>query len=324
MGGTSRENAADDPARQTLIAERFPSQIDLRQPRADMDHQSTGSEVPLAGTILCHLTAQFCSEAAGSASINSEGVSRLVTLRLFFLHSMCIRMLLGRKNSEYTTRKGTNPMAPQLNDKRLSNKQPDEPSTVNSLAKLELESLPTGLQKKNDDASASADKLQVTIDASAKRITINKPIFGTTSKDSACALAEQVFSIAPTAAGSDDLLNFKFALATINGIGAKDELEGLLAVQMMGVHNLALECLKRASVEKQTTEGMDANINRATKLLRTFTAQMEALNRHRGKINQQVVVGNVNVNEGGRAIVGPVNHDGCGKASTEHDAVRVE
>jgi len=108
------------------------------------------------------------------------------------------------------------------------------------------------------------------------------------------------------------------------GIGAKDELEGLLAVQMMGVHNLALECLKRASLEKQTTEAMDANINRATKLLRTFTAQMEALNRHRGKISQQVVAGNVNVNEGGRAIVGPVSRDGHGKASTEHDADRIE
>jgi len=95
-------------------------------------------------------------------------------------------------------------------------------------------------------------------------------------------------------------------------------------VQMMGVHNLAMECLKRASSEKQTTEGVDAHINRATKLLRTFTTQMEALNRHRGKVSQQVVVGNVNVNEGGRAIVGPVSHDDCGRASPKDAADKAE
>ncbi len=65
---------------------------------------------------------------------------------------------------------------------------------------------------------------------------------------------------------------------------------------------------------------IDANINSATKLLRTFTTQMEALNRHRGKVGQQMVVGNVNVNEGGQAVVGQVSHDGRGKASTEDDA----
>jgi len=46
-----------------------------------------------------------------------------------------------------------------------------------------------------------------------------------------------------------------------------------------------------------------------------LTTQMEALNRHRGKVGQPMVVGNVNVNEGGQAIVGPVSHDGRGKAS---------
>ncbi len=65
---------------------------------------------------------------------------------------------------------------------------------------------------------------------------------------------------------------------------------------------------------------MDANINHATKLTRTYTAQMEALNRHRGKVGQQMLVGNVNVNEGGQAIVGPVSRTGPGKAPSEDDA----
>jgi hypothetical protein len=46
---------------------------------------------------------------------------------------------------------------------------------------------------------------------------------------------------------------------------------------------------------------------------------MEALNRNRGKISPQTVVGNVNVNKGGQAIVGTVEHRGSGKVSTKDD-----
>jgi hypothetical protein len=190
-------------------------------------------------------------------------------------------------------------------------------STDNRLSKPEAVSLPTALQEKAEET--------VEVNESTNNITIKRErIFGTNNKDSTLALAKQVARLVPTTAGKLDSQNVKWALATIYGIGPKDELEGLLAVQMIGVHSLAIECLKRASLEGQTTFGMDANINRATKLLRTFTTQMEALNRHRGKVGQQMVVGNVNVNEGGQAIVGPVSHDGRGKASTEDDADRVE
>jgi hypothetical protein len=199
-------------------------------------------------------------------------------------------------------------------------------SNGNSLSKPEPESLPAGLQKKSKEAGASDNTFVVKIDASTNNVTLNEDlrIFGTKNPDSTRALIEQVLAIVPNAAGKHDLQNLKYALATINGIGPKDELEGLLAVQMIGVHSLAIECLKRASREGQTTFGMDANINRAMKLLRTFTTQMEALNRHRGKVGQQMVVGNANVNEGGQAIVGPVSHDGRGKASPEDDADKVE
>ena len=42
-------------------------------------------------------------------------------------------------------------------------------------------------------------------------------------------------------------------------------------------------------------------------LLRTFTAQVEALQRYRGKGQQKVTVEHVNVNAGGQAIVGTVH-----------------
>ena len=102
------------------------------------------------------------------------------------------------------------------------------------------------------------------------------------------------------------------AVALLNGIQPRDEIEGMLAVQMIGVHNLAMETLKRAMITDQTFEGRQANVNYATKMLRTYTAQMEAFKRYRTGGQQKVTVEHVHVNEGGQAIVGTVNQGGGG------------
>jgi len=102
------------------------------------------------------------------------------------------------------------------------------------------------------------------------------------------------------------------AMALLNGIEPRDEIEGMLAIQMVGVHNLAMETLKRAMLEGQTLEGKEANVNQATKMLRTFTAQMEALKRYRTGGQQKVTVEHVHVNQGGQAIVGNVTQ-GAGR-----------
>lgn len=101
-------------------------------------------------------------------------------------------------------------------------------------------------------------------------------------------------------------------LAILSGIQPKDEIEGMLAVQMIGVHNLAMETLSRAMLSDQTFEGKQANVNQATKMLRTFTTQMEALKRYRTGGQQKVTVEHVHVNKGGQAIVGNVTRGGGG------------
>jgi hypothetical protein len=50
----------------------------------------------------------------------------------------------------------------------------------------------------------------------------------------------------------------------------------------------------------------DSNGGLAVKLLRTFTMQLEALQRYRGKGHQKVVVEHVHVHAGAQAIVGSV------------------
>lgn len=67
---------------------------------------------------------------------------------------------------------------------------------------------------------------------------------------------------------------------------------------------MTMEMNRRAMLTDQTVDGVNDNINRATKLNRTFLAQLEALNKYRGKGQQKKTVEHVHVNEGGQAVIG--------------------
>jgi hypothetical protein len=95
-------------------------------------------------------------------------------------------------------------------------------------------------------------------------------------------------------------------VAGLVGIGPKDELEGMIAAQLLAAHNAAMECYRRAMIGEQTFEGRRENLAQANKLSRTYAALLEALNRHRGKGQQKVTVEHVHVHAGGQAVVGMV------------------
>src|SRR5687767_15968296 len=90
------------------------------------------------------------------------------------------------------------------------------------------------------------------------------------------------------------------------GIKPSDELEGMLAAQLVACHNASMECFRRAMIGEQSFEGRRENLNQANKLSRTYATLLEALNRHRGKGQQKVVVEHVHVHAGGQAVVGTV------------------
>ena len=98
--------------------------------------------------------------------------------------------------------------------------------------------------------------------------------------------------------------------AGLMGIGPKDELEGMLAAQLMAAHHAAMECHRRAMLGDQTFEGRKENLNQANKLSRTYATLLEALNRHRGKGQQKISVEHVHVHPGAQAIVGAVETGG--------------
>jgi hypothetical protein len=91
----------------------------------------------------------------------------------------------------------------------------------------------------------------------------------------------------------------------------------MLAAQLIACHNAAMECYRRAADSKLPAR--DYHLNQANKLSRTYSTLLEALNRHRGKGQQKVMVEHVHVHQGGQAIVGHVEHDKEGVARITED-----
>jgi hypothetical protein len=111
------------------------------------------------------------------------------------------------------------------------------------------------------------------------------------------------------------------AISAMMGMQPRDELEGMLGAQMIATHNAAMECFRRAMHREQSFEGRRQNLEFANKLVRSYAALVETLDKHRGKGQQVVRVEHVTVNAGGQAIVGAVGHPGGGdSARTEERA----
>ena len=104
-------------------------------------------------------------------------------------------------------------------------------------------------------------------------------------------------------------------VAALVGIAPKDELEGMMAAQLVAAHNASMECYRRAMIGDQPFEGRRENLNQANKLSRTWTTLLDALNKHRGKGQQKVTVEHVHVHAGGQAVVGTIDRPGGGDQS---------
>jgi hypothetical protein len=128
--------------------------------------------------------------------------------------------------------------------------------------------------------------------------------FGSDDSDLSCGLATTLTNIAHfygDANLSADEMNS--ALTFLQKMQANDPIESMLLIQMYGNHFLSTRCLQKANISNQTFQGSTENINRATKLSRTFMAQMEALKKYRNKDGQKIKVEHVNVNKGGKAVI---------------------
>jgi len=120
-----------------------------------------------------------------------------------------------------------------------------------------------------------------------------------------------VNAIAKAAAGMSTKkpdVSLTMALQLLSGFQPQNQLETMLLGQMIQVNTAAATCMANAFDEGQTIAGKELNANLAIKFQRTFVAQIEALQKLRGKGGQKVTVEHVHVHEGGQAIVGNISH----------------
>ena len=149
--------------------------------------------------------------------------------------------------------------------------------------------------------------------------------FGTTSGDLQQYFITQLASIfkgypSPDNPDGEKLVTFcNMGIAILDEIRPRDIIEGMLAIQMTSVHNMAMDMMGRAMRTDPTSAGREAKVYQAMKLLRTFTMQMDSLKNYRRKGHQKVTVEHVNVNQGGQAIVGSVTQGGEGVAKKNRE-----
>ncbi len=152
--------------------------------------------------------------------------------------------------------------------------------------------------------AATADTMQIEFGHTdmTMGLTLLMDTFGVTEYDLANNLLSQIINT------SRENKNQKVeqgvvnaALAAVHGIGPKDEAEALLATQMVGIHNFAMLSLQRARMA-ETVNLLELHSNIATKMFRTYAAQMEALKKYRSKGEQKVVVQHVHVNADKAAV----------------------
>jgi len=148
--------------------------------------------------------------------------------------------------------------------------------------------------------------------------------FGTADQAFMATIANMAMRMIPTV-DDPDVMMINGIFSAVAGIGPRDEVEGMLALQMVAVHFATIEATRRAAIPDQTFEARNMNLKHAGQLARTFTMQMDALKRNRQKAQQTVRVERVYVNEGGQAIVGNVQRGGAQQKaegqSHEQDAV---
>ena len=144
---------------------------------------------------------------------------------------------------------------------------------------------PVKFKRGTDDSGKPILELH-TSDVTSGLAKLNEA-FGTPDAELQTFLLNQVVQTFKGLVSSDGFNDSRMAefsnytMAFLNGIQPQDEIEGMLAVQMIAVHNMIMETMKLAMITGQPPQWVETNVNHATKMLRTFTAQMEALKRYK-------------------------------------------
>jgi hypothetical protein len=137
-----------------------------------------------------------------------------------------------------------------------------------------------------------------------------KNALGTSSSDFVAASLDQLIAAArlPFSGSSETAVNASLAL--IESAKPRDEVECALVIQMVCTHTAAMALLGALGGGHGPDRNIAIKASAASRLLRAYTSQVEALRRLRNGGSQFVRVEHVHVNEGGQAVIGNVSSSG--------------
>ena len=163
-----------------------------------------------------------------------------------------------------------------------------------------------------EKAAEQKEQMTIVVNDKEDRKGKLKSIGGSQSDKWNHTLVEQVLETLwiPRESKREEL--YRATVVALMGIAPRDELEGMMATQLIAAHHATLECYRLAILNGQTFEVWRESLNQANKLSRTWATLLDALNKHRGKGQQKVTVEHVHVHAGGQAVVGNVERPGGG------------
>jgi hypothetical protein len=209
------------------------------------------------------------------------------------------------------------------NSKGTGAARPTERSTPNAAKPARLPSVPVELTAVERavveryharQAAAPTPPLMVSGEGEDKKFTYGHPdqgvgqvlamdAMGTASPAFFSGVLQQLAMIGgSTEEPTVERLNFLRSL--VRGVGPRDEIEGMLAVEMAAVHVAMMRAAGRLARSAASADYQVAS-DAFNKMARTFAAQIETLKRYRSTGEQVVKVqhAHVVVNDGGQAVV---------------------
>jgi hypothetical protein len=127
---------------------------------------------------------------------------------------------------------------------------------------------------------------------------------GVSDRDAMYGVLRQLVK-ASVSRNKPDALNLAFMISMVESIKPRDSIEAMLVAQMVSVHVMAMRCAHQLANTEDAAR-QESAVRALARLVRTFPAQIEALNRHRSNGAPAITVQNVSVGDGGNAIVGNV------------------
>jgi hypothetical protein len=157
----------------------------------------------------------------------------------------------------------------------------------------------------NAPATRESTPLPIATDPARKRNSKRRDLtnarqianaFGVVDHDSMRGLLRQLVK-ASLGGHKADQTTLAFMMSMVRNIGPRDSIEAMLVVQMVCLHVMAMRCAHGMATAEDVVQ-RDSATRAFARLARTFPAQMEALNRHRGGVAGAMTVQDLTLHDG--------------------------